>query len=99
MHKIILYILAIVKSVTAKGSLDNPRGEHVVANIVKANIPVANGVIHLIDRPLVVIASPLWQYIQDEKSKARLSRFATHLERSGKYWLLMKKLVLIRVKS
>ena len=74
---------AQVQSITAKGNKENPRGEQVVANIVHANVPVANGVVHFIDRPLVIIASSLWDYIMAERDGQRLSRFAEHLQRSG----------------
>lgn len=42
-----------VKSHTLTGDSNRPTGE-IVAEIVKSNIPVKNGVIHLIKRPLVV---------------------------------------------
>jgi len=54
-----------VKSNTVQGNRHHSR-EHVIANIVKANIPVANGIVHLIDRPLIVVASPLWKYLEEE---------------------------------
>ncbi|KAF7266502.1 hypothetical protein GWI33_020183 [Rhynchophorus ferrugineus] len=40
-----------VKSVTIQGTTDNPTG-HYSAKILQANIPVHNGVIHLISQPL-----------------------------------------------
>ncbi len=54
-----------VKSTTVQGSRNHPR-ENVKANIVRGNIPVANGVVHLIDKPLIIVASPLWDYLQEE---------------------------------
>ena len=54
-----------VKSTTVQGSRNHPR-ENVKANIVIGNIPVANGVVHLIDKPLIIVASPLWDYLQEE---------------------------------
>ena len=56
-----------VKSTTVQGSRNHPR-ENVKANIVIGNIPVANGVVHLIDKPLIIVASPLWDYLQEEVS-------------------------------
>ena len=47
------------------GDRNHPR-EKVKANVVRANIPVANGVVHLIDKPLIIVASPLWDYLQEE---------------------------------
>ena len=54
-----------VKSTTVQGSRNHPR-ENVKANLVIGNIPVANGVVHLIDKPLSIVASPLWDYLQEE---------------------------------
>ena len=34
--------------------------------LCKANIPVANGVVHLIKRPLIIVALNLWNYLQNE---------------------------------
>ena len=56
-----------MKSTTVQGSRNHPR-ENVKANIIQANIPVANGVVHLIDKPLIIVASPLWDYLQEEVS-------------------------------
>lgn len=72
-----------VKSNTVQGNRHHTR-EHVIANIVKANIPVANGIVHLIDRPLIVIAAPLWKYLNQEKVKGgRLSKFARYVQTFG----------------
>ena len=43
-----------VQSNTLVGDFHHPRGV-VVAQVVKGNIPVRNGVVHLIDKPLIVI--------------------------------------------
>jgi len=72
-----------VKSTTVQGSRNHPR-ENVKANIVIGNIPVANGVVHLIDKPLIIVASPLWDYLQEEKEKnGRLSKFASYVQSFG----------------
>jgi len=72
-----------VKSTTVQGSRNHPR-ENVKANIVVGNIPVANGVVHLIDKPLIIVASPLWDYLQEEKEKnGRLSKFASYVQTFG----------------
>ena len=47
-----------VKSYTVLGDSDHQKGE-VFAEIVKANIPVTNGVVHLISRPLAVVDKAL----------------------------------------
>ena len=44
---------------------------------------MANGLVHLIDRPLVVIATPMWDYIQAEKNRNQLGKFASALSRLG----------------
>ncbi|XP_015913126.1 fasciclin-1 [Parasteatoda tepidariorum] len=44
------------------------------AKIVRPNIPVSNGVVHLIDKPLMVIDKTLWEQIEEYKSE-RLSQF------------------------
>jgi hypothetical protein len=61
----ILFYIVKVKSTTVQGSRNHPR-ENVKANVIRANIPVANGVVHLIDKPLIIIASPLWDYLKQE---------------------------------
>merc|ERR1712051_162452 len=72
-----------VKSTTVQGSRNHPR-ENVKANLVIGNIPVANGVVHLIDKPLIIVASPLWDYLQEEKEKnGRLSKFASYVQTFG----------------
>lgn len=43
-----------VQSTTRVGDYHHPRGV-VVAQVVKANIPVRNGVVHLIEKPLIII--------------------------------------------
>ncbi|XP_037942590.1 fasciclin-1 isoform X3 [Teleopsis dalmanni] len=42
----------------------------VLAEIVKANIPVRNGVVHLIHRPLMVIDTTVAQFLQDNENGA-----------------------------
>jgi len=43
-----------------------------MARIVKANIPVMNGVVHLIDRPLMTIASSIGSYLDQNTSQLSL---------------------------
>ena len=44
------------------GTKKHKRGT-VEARIVKANIPVQNGIVHLIDRPLVIMANTLYEQL------------------------------------
>ncbi|KRF83539.1 uncharacterized protein Dvir_GJ24396, isoform I [Drosophila virilis] len=55
-----------VKSNTIIGDAKHPQGV-VLAEIVKANIPVKNGVIHLIHRPLMIIDTTVTQFLQSFK--------------------------------
>lgn len=52
-----------VKSNTVSGDPSHMKGA-ALARIVRGNIPVKNGVIHLIDRPLMVVASSIMSYLQ-----------------------------------
>ena len=54
-----------VESHTVVGSRQHKRGV-VQANIVKGDIPVSNGVVHLIDRPLVIMAETLAEMVTPE---------------------------------
>ena len=51
-----------VRSNTIVGDRAHSRGM-VVARILRGNIPVTNGVVHLIDKPLMVVAKTLHEYI------------------------------------
>nr|XP_012225914.1 PREDICTED: fasciclin-1 isoform X6 [Linepithema humile] len=55
-----------VKSNTITGDTNHPTGA-VLAEIVKANIPVRNGVVHLIQRPLMVIDSTIKDFLESFK--------------------------------
>merc|ERR1719266_2751552 len=52
----------VVESKTMTGTKQHKRGT-VEAQIVKANIPVQNGIVHLIDKPLVIMASSLYEHL------------------------------------
>ena len=52
----------VVRSNTIVGDRTHSRGM-VVSRIVRANIPVENGVVHLIDKPLMIVARSLFEYI------------------------------------
>ena len=58
--------LVVVRSNTIVGDRSHSRGM-VVARIVRGNIPVENGVVHLIDKPLMIVAKSLYEYIMVRK--------------------------------
>jgi len=75
-----------VESQTVVGTKAHKRGT-VDAKIVMANIPVQNGIVHLIDRPLVVMASTLWEHLCKEKTgrhNMRFRDFSQYLQKSPK---------------
>ena len=73
----------IVESHTVKGNRHHTR-QKVIANVVKANIPVSNGIVHFIDKPLVIVKNPLLDYLkQEEDENGRLSLFAKYLRQFG----------------
>lgn len=45
------------------------------SGIVRANIPVRNGVVHIIDSPLMVVDSTVWDFIEANRD-GQISRFA-----------------------
>ncbi|XP_068082628.1 fasciclin-1 [Anabrus simplex] len=62
-----------VKSNTVLGDNSHANGV-VLAEIVKANIPVKNGVVHLIHRPLMVVDNTVKQFLE-EKEDGPLYKF------------------------
>lgn len=54
---------AYVKSNTVVGDSKHSTGV-VLAEIVQANIPVKNGVVHLIHRPLMVVDTTVKQFLE-----------------------------------
>ncbi|XP_055908400.1 fasciclin-1 isoform X3 [Eupeodes corollae] len=58
-----------VKSNTRIGDAKHSKGV-VLAEIVKANIPVRNGVVHLIHRPLMIVDTTVSQFLQDNENGA-----------------------------
>lgn len=61
--KKIFHFTAYVKSNTIVGDSKHSTGV-VLAEIVKANIPVKNGVIHLIQRPLMVVDTTVKEFLE-----------------------------------
>ncbi|XP_076309338.1 fasciclin-1-like [Tachypleus tridentatus] len=56
----------------------------VLSKIVRPNIPVKNGVVHLIEAPLMIINITIWDFIQKEK-QGRLSEFAELINYSPEF--------------
>lgn len=54
---------AYVKSNTVAGDTKHSKGV-VMADIVRANIPVKNGVVHLIQRPLMVVDTSVIDFLK-----------------------------------
>ncbi|XP_017776262.1 PREDICTED: fasciclin-1 isoform X2 [Nicrophorus vespilloides] len=54
----------------------------VMAEIVKANIPVKNGVVHLIHKPLMVVDNTVKQFLE-EKEDGPLSKFCQEIADAG----------------
>jgi len=74
-----------VRSDVNLGNRNHVRHAIVQAEILKRNIPVSNGVVHLIGKPLVKTASDLWAFLkQEEEEGGRLSKFARYLRLYGK---------------
>ncbi|RVE43404.1 hypothetical protein evm_011941 [Chilo suppressalis] len=65
--------ITYVKSNTVAGDAKHSRGV-VIADIVKANIPVKNGVVHLIQRPLMVVDTSVIDFLK-EKDDGPLCKF------------------------
>ncbi|XP_026321963.1 fasciclin-1 isoform X7 [Hyposmocoma kahamanoa] len=67
--------ITYVKSNTVAGDTKHSKGV-VMADIVRANIPVKNGVVHLIQRPLMVVDTSVIDFLKGiEKEDGPLSKF------------------------
>ncbi|XP_026321959.1 fasciclin-1 isoform X3 [Hyposmocoma kahamanoa] len=68
--------ITYVKSNTVAGDTKHSKGV-VMADIVRANIPVKNGVVHLIQRPLMVVDTSVIDFLKamKEKEDGPLSKF------------------------
>ncbi|XP_013782766.1 fasciclin-1-like [Limulus polyphemus] len=62
-----------VRSNTLQDHLGHRKGV-VLSQIVRANIPVKNGVVHLIQHPLMIIDISIWDFIETE-SEGKLSEY------------------------
>merc|ERR1739844_449835 len=77
----------VARSNTIVGDRAHNKGM-VVARIIKGNIPVKNGVVHLIDKPLMIVARSLYEYLIEEGSQPgnRISEFAKLVrDKGGKF--------------
>ncbi|XP_066259220.1 fasciclin-1 isoform X4 [Euwallacea similis] len=74
-------IINYVKSHTLYADGKHPQGV-VLAEIVKANIPVKNGVIHLIHKPLMIVDSTIKELLQ-EKDGGILNNFFNEITDLG----------------
>lgn len=70
------YFSAYVKSQTLGADGMHTQGV-VLGEIVKANIPVRNGVVHLIHRPLVIVDTTVVQFLEVRKC-LRISNQSVH---------------------
>lgn len=74
-----------VKSHTIVGDDNHPTGV-VLAEIVRANIPVKNGVVHLIRHPLMVVDTTVEQFL-------KVSKISYLLESFKYYWINLIEVV------
>lgn len=72
-----------MKSNTVVGDLKHSPGV-VLAEIVRANIPVKNGVVHLIHRPLMVVDTTVKQFLEVSSTFLEhiLDSTSTHIDLS-----------------
>lgn len=56
-----------IQSNTIQGDSRHRKGV-VRSKIIRPNIPVNNGVVHLISKPLMVIDKTIWEHIEAEKN-------------------------------
>ena len=77
-------ILLFLRSNTIVGDRVHGTGM-VVSRILKANTPVQNGIVHLIDKPLMVVARSLYDYLMEEgrDPENRLHEFAKLVRDKG----------------
>lgn len=61
------FLQGFIQSNTIQGDSRHRKGV-VRAKIIRPNIPVSNGVVHLISKPLMVIDKTIWEHIEEEKS-------------------------------
>ncbi|KAF4520035.1 hypothetical protein B566_EDAN008322 [Ephemera danica] len=85
-----------VSSNTVLGDANHATGV-VLAEIVKANIPVRNGVVHLIHRPLMVVDTTVTQFLEEKEDGPLHKFYQTIMDHHGDFMTrinLMKELTL-----
>ena len=79
----LLFYLVYVRSDINLGNRNHVRHAIVQAEIVRRNIPVSNGVVHLIGKPLVKTASDLWGFLKQEVGPISFSNVVLSLLFNG----------------
>ncbi|KAG8198284.1 hypothetical protein JTE90_021538 [Oedothorax gibbosus] len=77
-----------IQSNTVQGDPRHRKGV-VRARIIRPNIPVSNGVVHLISKPLMVIDKTIFEHIEEERSE-RLEQFYNLANNNPKFLAQMK---------
>ncbi|GIY73297.1 fasciclin-1 [Caerostris darwini] len=77
-----------IQSNTIQGDKRHRKGV-VRARIIRPNIPVSNGVVHLISKPLMVIDKTIWEHIEDERTE-RLGQFYSLASSNAKFLAHLK---------
>ncbi|XP_037026779.1 fasciclin-1 isoform X3 [Bradysia coprophila] len=73
-----------VKSNTVVGDSKHSTGV-VMAEIVRANIPVRNGVIHLIQRPLMIVDTTVMQFLEEKEDGPLFRFYETIMDFGGEF--------------
>ncbi|CAG9559964.1 unnamed protein product [Danaus chrysippus] len=88
--------ITYVKSNTVAGDAKHSRGV-VLADIVRANIPVKNGVVHLIQRPLMVVDTTVVDFLKGiEKEDGPLCKFYEVIMDLGEHNQFLNELTLAK---
>lgn len=72
-----------VQSNTIQSDATHSKGV-VSSKILRPNIPVANGVVHIIEVPLMIIEKSIWDILEEEKDH-RLSKFYNLIKDQNKF--------------
>ncbi|KAJ6637756.1 Fasciclin-1 [Pseudolycoriella hygida] len=73
-----------VKSNTVVGDSKHSTGV-VMAEIVRANIPVRNGIIHLIHRPLMIVDTTVMQFLEEKEDGPLFRFYETIMDFGGEF--------------
>ncbi|XP_077294817.1 fasciclin 1 Fas1 domain-containing isoform X2 [Arctopsyche grandis] len=80
-----------IKSDTLVGDSKHATGV-VIANIVIGNIPLRNGVVHLIDRPLMVVDTSVTQFLQDREDGPLFKLYEVIMDLGGDFMQTMTRM-------